>query len=606
MSVVREVVTRLGYDYDSSTLKKATEALQKYKSVLTAVAKAEDKAEASKAKVTKTPNQKAAQFKRLSRIRIKGDNVVAKVLEDIRQRNEASEKASLNRIRAKQKDHSIKRRIEAQLVNEKITNSAEASASAMIAADNRMTAKKLANLRKSKAETLQTLRMLQSIGRSVHNAGIVLGYTIGRPLAGFFKSSMRASAEFEVMETSFGVMLKSTEKAKNLMAEMITLARKTPLDIGGIAKTGKILLGTGMATEQVMNRIQQLGEVTGGKKDVFERIAWQYAQSVAKGRPQGDELRRFGEAGVPIEATIAQNLGIGQQAVREMSKKGQLTIQHLNDALDTLTGKGGLYAGMMTKMLGTVSGQLGKMFSLILEIKRNIGDDWKYAAVAVLKVINVLLSVIAKIPSPIRMVLVTIVAVVALFTGLVTVVSGLALLMFSLAFGAQTFLHWIEEANIQYGGILNKMKQMVMLQNLMGKGKGFKGGKGISSAGAAMAGAGGFGKLAGLGKFGVILKFATKAIPYIGLAITIISAIGMLAKFLGNRKKNQYAQSQDSTLRRHGRPRAQLDVNVNNNLTFPEGTSQQHMEMVEKTINRTVDSRFNKVVSGMIADTGGA
>lgn len=603
MPVVRTLITKLGYDYDGTKLATATATLQKYKKVLDAVTKAENDAEKQKAKKKKIAEQqkpkktssasKIAQFKRLMKVTLKGE----KVIEQVRLRGEAEEIASIKRVRAVQKDASLKRRIELNLINDVVKHTARDSANVFVAEQKRMIASALASVKKQKAEVLQLLRMYQSIGRSVRNATLMFGFGVGRPLAGFLADSVKVSAEFEGIQTTFSVLLKDVDKATNLMADMRKLARDTPLDFKGIAKTGKVLLGTGMNTDMVMKRIHQLGEVTGGKKDIFERIAWQYAQSVAKGRPQGDELRRFGEAGVPLEAEIAKNLGVAQVAVREMSKKGTLTIEHLNTALDSLTKKGGLYHGLMKKKLNTLEGQMGKYLSLVEELKKTIGDDWKGTFTKVMKIINGILGLLLKMPAPLRIALVVITALVV---GLVSAVSFGALLAtagLAVAMAFKTAKFQLQEMVVKSGLLAKNMSSVAMASHLIQNKGRFGKGKGILKT---MGGAGSslFGGLLSKGMLKGLLGFA-RFIPQLALIATAIGGFAFLIKSL---KPKTYDHT-DSLAKAKGKK--SIELNINNNMEAPVGTSDYQFKQTKKQIDSALNKRLSSVLSGMVADTAG-
>lgn len=61
-----------------------------------------------------------------------------------------------------------------------------------------------------------------------------------------------------------------------------------------------------------------MGDVAAGLSVPMDRLALAYGQVLAKGRLQGGELRQFTEAGVPIVAELAKNLGVAQSAIADM------------------------------------------------------------------------------------------------------------------------------------------------------------------------------------------------------------------------------------------------------------------------------------------------
>lgn len=610
MPVVRNLITKLGYEYDSSKLADATKALQKYKNILDSVAKAEVRAESStngnSGKLSRF--EKASGFKRLAEGRITAEKTATRVVNKMRADARARAMIGIDLIKQALVSKEIRHRIEnaktASLMaqNAKRASSAWKQAGAdMMLAQKRRIDQSVANIKKEKAQVLQLLRMYQSIGRSVRNATLMFGFGVGRPIMGFLSDTIKVSAEFESMQTTFAVLLKDVGKAKNLMSDMETLAQKTPLDIKGIAKVGKILLGTGMGTDDVMKRIHQLGEVTGGKKDVFERVAWQYAQSVAKGRPQGDELRRFGEAGIPIEAELAKNLGTTQKNIREMSKQGKLSIDHLNDALDSLTKKGGLFYGLMAEKLKTLEGQTGRYLSLVTKLKRVIGDDWKWMFTQVLKVVNFILELLLKMPRTLRWALVLFTAMSVVGVGMVSVMALLASSAFAVAMAFKTAKSEMMQTLVAGGLLEKKVRKMGMMQ-MVGQLAGGKLGKAVGKGGLGgkLAGAGLKG-LAGAGALKLGARSLLKFIPYVGAILFGIEAL----MFFGKKMSAKNKTDQGTSLSRRGTGRS-VNVNVtNSNMVVPQGTTKQQEESYAKTAKRIFNREVVSLIAGATADTAG-
>lgn len=597
--VVRKLITQLGYEItNNSVLVRATENLVKYKKVLDAITKSEAKAEAQKAKPkAKVRNTSSKLYlpKNLALRAKQGEQILNK----IRKNMVNSELLAQSKIRAsttKTGNHSkttfTKIATDAQKKAQWTSRAFVNSNKQIVASNKRRVTSAVAGIRKQKAETLQLLRMYQSIGRSVHNMAVGLTYSIGLPFARFLGSAVSTSMEFERMNVGFSVLLGDMGKANALMGTMRGLARETSLNFQEIAKTGKILLGTGMGEDDIMKRINQLGDVTMGNNEVFGRVAWQYAQAVAKGRPQGDELRRFGEAGIPIYKALGEVLNTTQAGVVEMSKKGQLSIDDLNKALDHLTKKGGLFHGMMEKQLDTAGGQFMRLQSLVVDLKKVIGDDWAGAIKNVLKAINWVIEQVIKFPKIIRMGVVALGMLLAL-TGLIIVgLSGMVLA--GLAFGTamRTAMFYMKE--MEASGV--KIASMQMLGALTGGGlKGGKLGK-LGKMGGTLGLAGAGGALATIGTALMV------ALPYI---IAIGGLIALLAILFKKTKGNSQANTLGAKDFRR-KNRAILDVNVNSKLEVPEGTTKQQEAYLISVVNKAQDDKFNKAVNGMIADTAGS
>lgn len=199
----------------------------------------------------------------------------------------------------------------------------------------------------------------------------ILGYA-GKTL---FDALIGDNAKFEQYITSFEVMLGSYEKANRLMDDLNDFAAKTPLELGDVTKSTQLLLNYGVAQDEVITKLQQLGDVSQGSAEKMNRVALAYGQMIAKQKVTGEELRQMTEAGVPLTKALADALGVTTAQLSKMIEKGEVGIPTLNKALEQLTSEGGKFFGMMDKQSQTAMGLFSTLKDNIAMFARDVGEE---------------------------------------------------------------------------------------------------------------------------------------------------------------------------------------------------------------------------------------
>lgn len=200
--------------------------------------------------------------------------------------------------------------------------------------------------------------------------GFALGYA-GKTL---YNALIGSNAEFEQYLTSFEVLLQSSEKAEKLISDLDKLGAATPFELPDLTKASEQLLAFGTAEEDVMTRLNQLGDLSKGKADILERITLAYGKMQAKGKVSLEELNMMTEAGVPIIKELANQLNITTDALFSKITKGEINIKNINKAMEAMTGEGGQFFGMMEKQSQTMEGLLSTASDNINMALRDIGS----------------------------------------------------------------------------------------------------------------------------------------------------------------------------------------------------------------------------------------
>lgn len=217
--------------------------------------------------------------------------------------------------------------------------------------------------------------------------GIIAGYA-GKKL---YEVLIGTNADYEQSLTSIEVMLQSTSKAQRMIEDIEKFAARTPLKTEDVTQATELLLSYGEAEENVMTRLQQLGDVSRGNAEKFNRVTLAYGQMVAKGKVTGEEMRQMTEAGVPLLSQLARSMNVTTAELSDMISAGKVGIPELNKALEDATSAGGQFFGMMDKQSKTFSGMMSTLSDNAAIYSRKIGEEsFKYLEMEAGNLIDVL------------------------------------------------------------------------------------------------------------------------------------------------------------------------------------------------------------------------
>jgi tape measure domain-containing protein len=203
---------------------------------------------------------------------------------------------------------------------------------------------------------------LGTVMKTAFGTAIGVGiYKIVEALGALSTSVFTLSADYEKSTIAFEVMLGSLQNAQGLMAELQSLAAKTPLETSTLTSTTKLLIAYGIEQDKLIETTRRLGDVSQGQADILQRVAMQYGQVKAVGKASLQDLKAIAEAGIPIFDELAKNMGKSKSQIMGMVSEGEIGFSDLEKALWSLTDTGGQFNGMMDKMSKTVPGMWSTM-----------------------------------------------------------------------------------------------------------------------------------------------------------------------------------------------------------------------------------------------------
>lgn len=234
------------------------------------------------------------------------------------------------------------------------------------------------------AATAAAANGVQQLGTASDQAGSLIGGTarqmaalataaVGlQSITGAAKDVIATGAAFETLEGRLKSLLGSSDKAKDVFAQIKDLAKTTPFEVQGLTEAYVKLTSFGLQPSmKQMQAITDTAATLGGGTEALQRVTLALGQAWTKSKLQGDEILQLAEAGVPVWDLLAQATGKNTAELQKMSEAGTLGRDVIIKLIDALgTENMGASAALMETFNGAVSNAhdaLSEFYALIAQ-----------------------------------------------------------------------------------------------------------------------------------------------------------------------------------------------------------------------------------------------
>lgn len=222
----------------------------------------------------------------------------------------------------------------------------------------------------------QTQRETSKMDSMFKNLSIGIGaYLSANVLKGFVNELINVRGEFQKTEIAFATMLKDAGKAKQLMAEMVDLAAKTPFGLKEVSDGAKRLLAFQIPANEVVDTLRRMGDVAAGLGVPMGQLIHVYGQVKAQGRLMTNDLYQFMNAGIPIIAELSKVLGKSESEIKKMVGEGKIGFAEIQQVIKGMTDEGGLFFNLMEKQSASLSGKISNLRDTIEQMMNKIGES---------------------------------------------------------------------------------------------------------------------------------------------------------------------------------------------------------------------------------------
>jgi len=229
----------------------------------------------------------------------------------------------------------------------------------------RVTGKQLAKtFNDSEKASLKFGRALRKVGKNtsfLNNQMGTLVRSMGPALLMF--KALQQYGQNVMMETSFGVLTGNREIGQTLNKDLMAFAATTPFTIPKVQQTAKTLLAYGIESDQILDTVRMVGEISSGTGADIGRIALAVGQVKSTGFLQGQDARQLEAAGVGIRRMVREKvkeihgvdlpMGDVMKAVSERMIPAEFILTIMRD----LTEEGGRFHKIMEELNNTLPGQ---------------------------------------------------------------------------------------------------------------------------------------------------------------------------------------------------------------------------------------------------------
>ena len=189
----------------------------------------------------------------------------------------------------------------------------------------------------------------------------------------FISQMVAVRSQFQQLEISFGTMLKSKEKANELMAQLTDLAAKTPFGLEEVSEGAKRLLAFQVPAQEVTETLRRMGDVASGLGVPMGQLIHVYGQVKAQGKLMTNDLYQFMNAGIPIIAELSKVVGKSETEIKDMVSAGKIGFTEIQAVIKNMTNEGGLFYNLMAEQSKSLGGQISNLKDNFDQMLNEIG-----------------------------------------------------------------------------------------------------------------------------------------------------------------------------------------------------------------------------------------
>ena len=207
-----------------------------------------------------------------------------------------------------------------------------------------------------------------------------------RKIVDFIASSSKAASSVESLTTQFSTLLGSTEKAKERMEEIVEFAAKTPFEIEGLARTSKLLQtlgGTLLATGDGLRLVGDAAALAGQPLEEVGLHVGRLFNAITSGTSAGESVNRLQELGL-----ITGKVKLKFEGLAKAQKSGKASTLSSAQALKELQNALSRTEGAMENLSATTEGKLSNLQDNIEQVKVSFGTGFNEGLKTALDAMN--------------------------------------------------------------------------------------------------------------------------------------------------------------------------------------------------------------------------
>lgn len=167
-------------------------------------------------------------------------------------------------------------------------------------------------------------------------------------------------------------------KGGALIEDLKKLIERSPLEFekatADITNLSYAYKNLGLDSKTLVKDYEALGNAAKGNTEVLNRLVYVYGQVASANKLQGNDIKQFTEAQVPIIQLLEQSLGKTNDEILKMKSDGAITFEMVRKALLDASKAGGIFENAMSSAMDTVKGKVSNFKDSIFFALSNIGN----------------------------------------------------------------------------------------------------------------------------------------------------------------------------------------------------------------------------------------
>jgi tape measure domain-containing protein len=192
-------------------------------------------------------------------------------------------------------------------------------------------------------------------------------------LGGFLNQIKSVRSQFQLMETSMGVMLQSEKKGAAMMSKVQEIASKSPLTMQHMASKAQQMLMFNVAENDIPKYLKAIGDISMGDSRRFDSLTGAFSRMTSEGKLTGRTLRQMITAGFQPLQIMSEKTGKSIGQLKTEMSKGKITAEMVQQTIIDATSAGGKFYQMSDKASKTISGQLSMLSDALDQFYNSLG-----------------------------------------------------------------------------------------------------------------------------------------------------------------------------------------------------------------------------------------
>lgn len=183
--------------------------------------------------------------------------------------------------------------------------------------------------------------------------------------------AVKSYTEYESNLVRMTTLLGDAGIAQSRLNEIITMAANTPFSTAELVESNNIMLAYGLTLTETKKQLSTLGDIASGTGGDLRGLALVVGQINSAGRLMGQDALQLTTRGIPIYKELAKIMGQNSTAIKKMGEDGKISAELVNQALDNMVQKGGVFYNAMNMQSITLAGKWSTLWDNVTMLAVN-------------------------------------------------------------------------------------------------------------------------------------------------------------------------------------------------------------------------------------------